>query len=297
MYTYFILATEPEIARMRSEDDVLDHIEKSEPMVGGRFSLEALASLSKVLFNERRQPTPTRFSFADGSRFYIATKLCEKIAIAEYESLMDASVSWSDEPPWKDSDINPFDLAGFLVEMSILCKQTNSEKSVFILLLNEDADDIFKQNSESLDFDDIKPTLPFRISCTKYGPRLYQLSDGRFQIVEKGKDLAPLMLGYGYILAEAPFANFLETLDLPEFEIIEAVIYDPVEQHEDRTYKQLRIHQEFSAKMINDLDLDGEQIFLMNNRDLFVSPLLKSRLENSPFDYFRFSEGLSLFAS
>jgi hypothetical protein len=140
MYTYFIVANEFEIARMKSHDDVLTHVEQSEPMLGGNVSLEAIASLSKLfLQGEAREPVPTQYSWPNGSRFYIVdAELCEKMASATHESLLDASVSWSEDEPWKHSGVNRMDLAGFILDMAALCKQAAAEMCLFILLAHED---------------------------------------------------------------------------------------------------------------------------------------------------------------
>ena len=137
--------------------------------------------------------------------------------------------------------------------------------------------------------------LPYRVSCLESHPRLYQLSDGRFQVMEKG-NLAPLMVGYDYVLVVPIFSEYLSVLDLPRLDIIDAVIYEPRRRREIRTYKQLRIGQRFSSDMIRDLDLDGERFLVMDDTYLFASPALKRRLEESEFKYLRFSEGLSEFA-
>jgi hypothetical protein len=136
--------------------------------------------------------------------------------------------------------------------------------------------------------------LPYHISCLESHPRLYQLSDGRFQIVEKGS-LAPLMVGHDYVLVETAFADYVEVLDVPRLGIIDAIIYDPRRNQEIHAYRQLQIGQRFSSDMIRDIDLQGERILLMGDTDLFVSPSLKQRLEASPFKYLRFTEGLSEF--
>ena len=137
--------------------------------------------------------------------------------------------------------------------------------------------------------------LPYHMSCLESHPQLYQLSDGRFQIMEEG-DLAPMMVGYEYVLVESGLAEYLEALDLPRLEIIGAVIYDPRKKQEIHTYKRLQITQRFSSDMIRDINLDGERFLLMGETYLFVSHLLKQRLEAMPFKYLRFTEGLSEFA-
>jgi hypothetical protein len=140
MYTYFLLANEAEIAQMRLVDDVLTHLEQTEPMVGGNYSLESIASLSKVfLQGEARTPLPTQHSLADESRFYVVdAELCKRMASVAYEGLLNASVPWSEDVPWKNTDVNRMDLAGFILEMAALCRQAGVENSLFMLLSNED---------------------------------------------------------------------------------------------------------------------------------------------------------------
>jgi hypothetical protein len=137
---YFIVASDAEIDQMKSIDDVWNHIEQIEPMVGGRYSFEAITSLSKLFFQGKaKEPMPTSYSLADTSPFYVIdTEFCEKLATAEHESLLDVSFPWSEAEPWKATDINSMDLGGFLLEISALCKQVKSEQYLYILLSNED---------------------------------------------------------------------------------------------------------------------------------------------------------------
>jgi hypothetical protein len=140
MITYFIVATKTEIDKMKSIEDVWNHIEQIKPTVGGRYSLEAITSLSKVLFQDKqREPIPTPYSLLDTSQFYtIDADFCEKLATSEDESLLDAAVPWSEDKSWKETDINPMDLAGFILELAALCKQVRSEQCLYILLSDED---------------------------------------------------------------------------------------------------------------------------------------------------------------
>jgi hypothetical protein len=137
--------------------------------------------------------------------------------------------------------------------------------------------------------------LPYHVSCVESHPRLYQLSDGRFQIMEEG-ELPPLMVGYEYVLVETGLAEFASMLDLPRLDIIDAVIYDRRQKREIRSYRQFLIGQCFSSDMIRDIDLEGERFLVMDRSYLFASPLLKQRLENAGFGYLRFTEGLNEFA-
>lgn len=138
-------------------------------------------------------------------------------------------------------------------------------------------------------------TLPFLMSCLEPHARLYQLADGRFQIVGNG-ELAPLMTGYDYVLVEEDLAEYLIALNLPKLEMIAATIYEPWQKQEIRTHKQLLIQQQCSTEEIGDIDLDGERFLVMNREYVFVSGPLKERLAASPFKYLRFTEGLEGFA-
>jgi hypothetical protein len=138
-YTYFIVASEAEIAQMKSIDDVFSRIEQTRPLLGGYMSLEAITSLSKVfLHSEGKEPILIPYSWANTSRFYrIDTRLCKELATAEHERLIDASAPWSEEEPWRNTNVNRMDLAGFILEMAALCQQAVNSRSVYILISEE----------------------------------------------------------------------------------------------------------------------------------------------------------------
>ena len=138
------------------------------------------------------------------------------------------------------------------------------------------------------------PDILYHVSCLETHPQLYQLADGRFQIMEEG-DLAPLMVGYEYVLVERALAEYVAGFDLPGLRVSEAVFYDPRRQQEVRTHRQLHIDERFSSDMIRDIDLTGERFLLMGDVYLFATPLLKRRLEDSTFKYLRFTAGLDEF--
>jgi hypothetical protein len=136
MYTYFIIATESEVARMRSLDEVLDHIEKIETKLGGNVDIGAISSLSKVFLQlNRGLPKQTGYGLADGSPFYLLdAEVCKKIAAAQHEQILDASVVWDDES-WKETGVNRMDLAGFLLDLAALCKEAQAKNvGVYALL-------------------------------------------------------------------------------------------------------------------------------------------------------------------
>jgi hypothetical protein len=139
MYTYFIVASEDEIAKMRSLDDALSHLARIEPLVGGKIDLQALSSLSNIFLQVNRASTKqTHNALLDGSIFYLFDQeLCKKIAAAEHEQLLDASVAW-DEESWRGAGVNRMDLAGFLLDLSALCREVEARNAgLYALVSNE----------------------------------------------------------------------------------------------------------------------------------------------------------------
>ena len=139
MFTYFIAASEKQIAGMKTIAGVLSHMVKCEPLLGANISLEALSFLSNVfLGGAPRMPTQTDYALSDGSTFYLLDReLCRKIATAQHEQLLDASVPW-DERAWQGTNVNRIDLAGFLLDLSTLCKQTHSQDGTLYVLLSKE---------------------------------------------------------------------------------------------------------------------------------------------------------------
>ena len=137
MYSYFISATEIEISQMKGLNDVAHHIELTEPMVGGKISSQAIASLSKLLGTNSLESVGHRIK-EESTFFLFDTKLKEKLAEAKNEELLNLSVLW-DEDFWTETEINRMDLAGFLLELSLLCRQAvKSKKNLYLLESNED---------------------------------------------------------------------------------------------------------------------------------------------------------------
>lgn len=137
--------------------------------------------------------------------------------------------------------------------------------------------------------------LPFHIHTEETAPRLYELSDGRFQIIEKGA-LTPFMSGYGYVLVQAELAEFLKELGTERVNIQDAIVWDRTCNTENKSYKRLLLDQHFTADQIKDINIDGIKMLVMDNQHVFASPILMTNLKNSHFTYLRFSEGLNGFA-
>ena len=136
--------------------------------------------------------------------------------------------------------------------------------------------------------------LPFYTYCEQHAARLYQLKDGRFQIIDSGP-ITPLMCGPGYVLLENHLAAFLQEQEIERVAFQPAVIWNRRENIEFQTHQFMAVNHYFSSNQIRDLNLLGERFLTMGDEYLFVTPALKERLEKSPFNFLRFSEGLSEF--
>ncbi len=140
-YTYFIVGSELEIAKLHTVVDVMNLMEKNNNLLGGEcFTLESVSILGQIfLGNEKGNPFNTKYCWADGSQFYVFDQeLCQKVASTKWDDILDASVPWSECNYWKNHEHNRMDLAGMIIDFSNLCKQTNNEKQLYFLLSNED---------------------------------------------------------------------------------------------------------------------------------------------------------------
>ena len=136
MYTYFLAAAQDELSSIRNESDVLSHIEKVRPMVGGFFSRERIDFLTTVFLREELVSLPTDEKLDDGSEFFqLDSKLVTKVANAEQDGLLDASAPW-DDGAWQGAEVNRMDLAGFLLEFAELCKEAvaGGENIYFVMI-------------------------------------------------------------------------------------------------------------------------------------------------------------------
>ena len=136
--------------------------------------------------------------------------------------------------------------------------------------------------------------LPFNVGCDLPRPLLYELSDGRFQLVDRTPP-SPFMEGRGYLLVERALADFLREQDLELVRFEPAVLFDPATGVEHRDHVRVRIDQFFTHDQIHDLAVDGCRLMTLNDEYCFVSETLMSRLQAADFPYLRFSLGLSQF--
>jgi hypothetical protein len=137
--------------------------------------------------------------------------------------------------------------------------------------------------------------LPFLISSTIHSVRLFELDDGRFQLLEAGA-IGPFLGGPGYLLVERNLGSFLVQQGVEQITCEDAVLFDRPSGGEFRTHVRIRVGQYFTADQICDLDLTGPRLLTMNDEYYFVSPELRDLLQQTPFTYLTFSEGLTGFA-
>lgn len=137
--------------------------------------------------------------------------------------------------------------------------------------------------------------LPFLIESKMHSVRLFELNDGRFQLLEPGP-IGPFLSGSGYLLVERHLGEFLVEQGVERITREDAILFDRPSGTEVRTHVRIRVGQYFTSDQICDLDLTGPRLLTMNDEYYFASPNLRDRLQQSPFGYLTFSEGLSGFA-
>ena len=122
---------------------------------------------------------------------------------------------------------------------------------------------------------------------------LYQLNDGRFQLIKQGP-LDPVMVGFKYILIKNSIAEHLKGMAIDRVTFKPAIIWNRKDDVEDLSYTKIEVNHHFDSESMNDIDLDGSQFLLMDNRYLFVTPELKIKIDASPLNW-SFSEGFGSF--
>ena len=138
--------------------------------------------------------------------------------------------------------------------------------------------------------------LPFHIYPAQPMPRLFELSDGRFQLLD-ATPVGAFLPGYQYLLVDSVLAEFLQALELGRVSYEPAIIFDRATGKEYRDHIRIRVSQYFTHDQLCDLDVDGLRLLTMDDEFYFVSPALKTLLKQSGFDYLCFSAGLSDFAA
>lgn len=137
--------------------------------------------------------------------------------------------------------------------------------------------------------------LPFLIESRVPSVLLYELNDGRFQLLEPTA-AGPFLFGPGYLLVERNLGAFLAEQGVERIKCENAILFDRLSGTEFRTHVRIRVGQYFTPDQICDLDLAGPRLLTMNDEYYFVSRELCERLQRGPFAYLTFSEGLTGFA-
>jgi len=79
----------------------------------------ALSSLSEALTGDASYPVKC-LPMAVGPIYELSSDLVVAIRRSDAESMKDAGVRWAQLKPWNEFEINPMDLAGFLLELRTL---------------------------------------------------------------------------------------------------------------------------------------------------------------------------------
>lgn len=134
--------------------------------------------------------------------------------------------------------------------------------------------------------------LPFHINVEN-DVGLFQLKDGRFQPTQKGA-LSQIMVGFKYVLVENKIAHYFQSLNIERVTFKPAIIWERTIDTEHKNYQQMCINHHFDYSMARDINLEGKQFLLMDNRYLFASPELAKVLLSSDLG-FSLREGFSEF--
>jgi hypothetical protein len=141
--TDFFMAQPNDIATARSFADLFALIERSSLSVGGRgFIPERIVILERLFSTD----SPSQLDYVQTSHFltaqlyHLAPEFCRSLAQAEHETVLNVSVLWADSVAWQSTDINPFDLAGFLISLQQLCQAAHQQNAGVYLLISDDGD-------------------------------------------------------------------------------------------------------------------------------------------------------------
>jgi RimJ/RimL family protein N-acetyltransferase len=132
---------------------------------------------------------------------------------------------------------------------------------------------------------------PFQVWCEQPAPVIYGRNDGRIQLMQP-IPVPPFIQSPGCFLVERALAEFLKAFDVERVSYWPAVLFDPVSEREIDSHVRLHVGHGFDFGKMDDLPLDGLRMMLMDGRDCFVSPELKTLLQASPFRYLKFSKGM-----
>lgn len=105
-------------------------------VMAGMIDFQEVYSLSRLFFhNEEYIPTDIQKTLDDGSKFYqFDSQFIEKAASLGFEEQCNLSAIWLNDKFWKGMNPNGMDLAGFLMELTVLSKIAIKEnKNLYII--------------------------------------------------------------------------------------------------------------------------------------------------------------------
>lgn len=135
MPTAYLVASEIEISNSQNWNDLMPLFERYEVMAG-MIDFQEVYSLSRLFFhNEEYIPTDIQKTLDDGSKFYqFDSQFIEKAASLGFEEQCNLSAIWLNDKFWKGMNPNGMDLAGFLMELTVLSKIAIKEnKNLYII--------------------------------------------------------------------------------------------------------------------------------------------------------------------
>jgi hypothetical protein len=138
--------------------------------------------------------------------------------------------------------------------------------------------------------------LPYSVNCDLPAPLVFELNDGRFQLIDQ-TPVSPFMAGRGYLLVEQALADCLRHTGVEGVAYESAVLFNPATGEECHSHIRVRVAQVFRDHQLRDLNLSGRRMLTLNDQYYFVSQELLSVLQAGSFPYLSFSEGFSRFAA
>ena len=122
------------------------------------------------------------------------------------------------------------------------------------------------------------------------GDSLYQLKDGRCQLIHGGA-VTTIMHGGSRMLVAKELIALLEQIGSPAFRVVKsATIWRRREDREYNTHVEATGMDQLHYGQLRNHDLLGEQLFSFEGY-LLVTPSLKKRLQQAGFDSLRFDLG------
>lgn len=87
------------------------------------------------LLTESTEPALRRVLVLGRELYVFSAAIAQAIERVASDDLCDIAVTWAKTAPWAGSDVNPFDLAGFLMDLKLCWHQSaTADKALFLWL-------------------------------------------------------------------------------------------------------------------------------------------------------------------